>query len=247
MTSPGRIRVGIASCVLVLGALTTPLVGTAATADSSQKRVAHSAYGLQLSVPKSWSVAYFQNCPLRNSGTLLIGTPTFLSNCAMIPADANIISMQPQASEATPSGHARHLVVHGVGVLSYSTSQIEWFVPSKHVVLMASGPQSSAILRTLAPASSQAVPAPGILRGSIYLIALSRAPVTGAVSVTRLSTRSSVSTTAVKAFDAQFSDILVPGDYLLTGHDGNAPCPPVRVTVESGQTSDAPEIDCQGE
>ncbi len=83
--------------------------------------MAHSAYGLQLSVPKSWGVAYFQNCPLRKSGTLLIGPPAYESFCAEVPADANIISMQPQEAGATFSGRVRHLVVHGLGVISYST------------------------------------------------------------------------------------------------------------------------------
>jgi hypothetical protein len=242
----------MAGAAVALVALTATLAApTAAVADTSRNRVAHSAYGLQLSIPKSWAVAYFQNCPLRGSGTLLIGTPTFLSNCAMIPANANIISMQPQGSGAAPTDHVRHLLVHGISVTSYSTeeksfSQSEWFIPSKQVILSATGPQSSAILRTLAPATSRAVAAPGMLRGSIYLIALSRAPVTGAVTVTKIGTHGSASTT-VKAYDGAFWDTFGPGVYLLKGHDGDAPCPLITVTVESGQTIEAPEIDCQGE
>lgn len=252
MKSLRRVGTGIAGCALALGALTTPLVTTAgAEAVSPQGWVAHSAFGLQLSVPKFWGVAYFQNCPLRNSGTLLIGTPAYESFCANIPPDANIISMQPQESGAVFSGRVRHLVVHGLGVISYSTgaapsSQTQWVVPSNHVVLTATGAQSSAVLRTLTVATSRALPAPGMLRGSVYLIALIRTPVTGPVSVTRLGPQGSGSTT-VQAYDAQFWDDFRPGNYLLTGHAGDAPCPPVGVTVRSGETTDAREIDCQGE
>ncbi len=247
-----RVGTGIASYALALGALTTALVATAsAEAVSPQGWVAHSAFGLQLSVPKFWGVAYFQNCPLRKSGTLLIGTPTYESFCANIPADANIISMLPEQSGSTLSGRVRHLVVHGLGVISYSTgaaasSQTQWVVPSNHVVLTATGAQSSAVLRTLTVATSRALPAPGMLRGSVYLIALMRTPVTGPVSVTRLGHHGSGSRT-VQAYDAEFWDTFPPGNYLLTGHAGDAPCPPVGVTVRSGETTDAPEIDCQGE
>jgi hypothetical protein len=247
-----RLGTGIAGCALALGVLTTPLAATAgAAAVPPQGWVAHSTYGLQLSVPKSWGVAYFQNCPLRKSGSLLIGTPAYESFCAAIPADANIISMQPQESGAVLSGRVSHLVVHGLGVISYSTgaapfSRTAWVVPSRHVVLTATGAQSSAVLRTMTVATSRALPAPGMLRGSVYLIGLMRTPVTGPVSVTRLGSHGSGSTT-VQAYDAQFWDTFPPGNYLLRGHAGDAPCPPVRVTVRSGETTDAPEIDCQAE
>ncbi len=247
-----RLGTGIAGCALALGALTMPLTATAGSAAvPPQGWVAHSAYGLQLSVPKSWGVAYFQNCPLRKSGSLLIGTPAYESFCAAFPADANIISMQPQESGAVFSGRVSHFIVHGLGVISYSTgvapfSRAAWVVPSRHVVVTATGAQSSAVLRTLTVATSGALPAPGVLRGSVYLIALIRTPVTGPVSVTRLGSHGSGSTT-VQAYDAQFWDTFPPGHYLLTGHAGDAPCQPVRVTVRSGETTDAPEIDCQGE
>jgi hypothetical protein len=249
---PRNHTVRIASYALALVALTTPLIATAgAEAVPPQGWVAHSAFGLQLSVPKLWGVAYFQNCPLRKFGTLLIGTPADQSFCAHIPADANIISMLPQQSGSTLSGRVRHLVVHGLGVISYSTgaapsSQTQWVVPSKQVVLTATGAQSSAVLRTLTIATSRALPAPGMLRGSVHLIGPTRTPVTGPVSVTRLGPHGSGSTT-VEAYNAEFSDTFPPGNYLLTGHAGDAPCPPVVATVRSGETTDAPEIDCQGQ
>ncbi len=69
--------------------------------------VAHSAYGLQLSVPKAWAVAYFRDCPVCDTGTLLIGTPAYSSLCTEIPSDANILTMQPEQSEAVHATHVR--------------------------------------------------------------------------------------------------------------------------------------------
>jgi hypothetical protein len=237
---------------LALAALTTVLTSTlGAAAVTPQRLIPHSAYGLQLSVPKPWGVAYFQNCPTRAVGTLLIGAPAYLSNCAFIPAEANIISMQTRQSGMDFPGRSKRLVVHGIGVISYpaaaaSSGATTWVVPSKHVVLTATGTGSSAVLRTLAVASSRAVPAPGMLRGSVYLIAQIRTPVTGPVSISRLGSHGTGSTT-IQAYDAQFWDTFRPGNYLLTGHAGDAPCPPVSVTIQSGKTTDAPEIECQGE
>lgn len=244
------LKTGYALALAVLTTVLTLCVGAAAV--TPQGSIAHSAYGLQLSVPKPWGVAYFQNCPTRASGTLLIGTPAHLSNCAFIPADANIISMQPRQSGGTVfPGRSTRLVVHGLGVISYpataaSSGITTWVVPSKHVVLTATGPGSSAVLRTLTVATSRAVPAPGVLKGSVYLIALTRTPITGPISISRLSSHGTGSTT-VQAYDAQFWDTLRPGNYLLTGHAGDAPCPPVSVTIQSGKTTAAPEIECQGE
>jgi hypothetical protein len=248
----GRTNLGKSGYALALAVLTAVLTtSVGAAAATPQRSIAHSAYGLQLSIPKPWGVAYFQNCPTRAAGTLLIGTAAYLSNCAFIPADANIISMRPRQSGMAFPGRSKRLVVHGLGVISYATTAASsgattWFVPTKHVVLTASGPGSSAVLRTLTVATSRAVPAPGMLRGSIYLIAQISTPVTGQVSISRLSSRGTASTT-VQAYDAQFWDTFRPGNYLLTGHAGDAPCPPVTVTIQSGKTTHAPEIKCQGE
>jgi hypothetical protein len=208
--------------------------------------VAHSAYGLQLSVPKAWAVTYFRNCPVRDAGTLLIGTPAYSSFCPEISADANIVTMQPEESGAVPASHVRRFVVHGLVVISYSTGGIvNWAVPSENVVLAATGPQSSAVLNTLSVATSRAQAAPGVLKGSEYLVAVMRTPVTGLVSVKRLDAHGPA--LEVHAYDGQFSDTIAPGRYLVTGQDGDAPCPARRVSVRSGLTTTSPEIDCQGE
>ena len=190
---------------------------------------------------------YFRNCPVRDAGSLLIGTPAYYSFCTEIPSDANIVTMQPEKSEALHATHVRRLMVHGLVVISYSTGGIlNWAVPSKSVVLTATGPESSGVLNTLSVATSRAQVAPGFLKGTEYLVAQVRTPVTGLVSLRKLDApRPGLE--AVHAYDGHFSDMLAPGAYLLTGQDGDAACPPVKGSVTSGRTTDVPEIDCQGE
>ena len=268
-----RVRASIrgwGTALLGIGLLvTSPTAAIAAGAAAPNGWAAHSAYGLQLSVPDSWKVAYFRSCPVSHVGTLLIGSSPFLSACPLITEDENIVWMQPEEPEersATSnapgfftgpgngfSGRVENLVVHHIHVTSYiypksgkPVGTIWWIVRSKHVEISASGPTSFAVLRTLAGATPRAQAAPGILSGNEYLVALGKTPVTGPISVTRLRPHRA-SVTGVNALHGGFSRTLPPGDYLLTGHAGDAPCPPVTVTVLSGLTVTAPEIDCQGE
>jgi hypothetical protein len=87
--------------------------------------------------------------------------------------------------------------------------------------------------------------APGILRGNEYLIGDMKSPNNGRVSVTRLGSQCSAAAN-VQAVDAQFWTVVPLGSYELSAHAGDAPCPPVRVTVESGLTVHALEIDWEG-
>jgi hypothetical protein len=209
--------------------------------------VAHSAYGLQISVPRSWATAYFADCPRRGPGTLLIGTPMATDFCAYIPAGTDIVTMQPEKSEAVLGSDEKNLVVHGLLVTSYSVGGVlNWDVRSKDVVLTATGPRALAVLNTLAPATPHARAAPGILEGTEYLEAMEQTPVTGQVSLSFRDAKAQAPST-VHAYDGHFSATLAPGRYRLTGHAGDAPCPPVAATVESGQVRDIPAIDCQGE
>jgi hypothetical protein len=213
---------------------------------SHQNWVAHSAYGLQLSVPKSWAVKYFENCPGQGPGTLLIGTPSVYDNCAEIPSGTNIVTMQPETSDLEQTSQVKNLVVHGLHVTSSLLGDVvNWDIRAKGVVLTATGSQSSAVLHTLSITTPRAQAAPGILKGTEYLEALRQIPVTGLVSVVRLDAHGP-SLPAAQAYDGQFSDSLPPGTYRLAGHDGNAPCPSVTATVPSGRTIDIPPIYCQG-
>ena len=110
-----------AGCVVVVcGPVSlAPAMASQAPVGRGAGWVAYSAYGLQLSVPRSWAVASFQNCPLRDSGTLLIGTPATVSYCVDRPTGADVVWMQPQSALTRFSGHAVHLVIGGLGVMSY--------------------------------------------------------------------------------------------------------------------------------
>jgi len=230
---------------------TTATGATAATATAGPTPrgwVAESAYGVQLSVPPSWRTAYFQNCPFRGAGgTLLIGTPSVLDFCEENAVNANIVTMQPTGFTAIPGVRKHELVVHGLHITSSShDGTTTWVLRDGTVTLTATGPGSLAILRTLSVATARARAAPGILKGSLYLIALNKVPVTSLVSVTRLDTHGPP-LPAIHSYDGQLAATLPPGEYRLNGHDGNAPCPQLVVTVRSGLTATAPSINCQGE
>jgi hypothetical protein len=249
---PARLRIwsAIASALLCLAAMSsaTPVGATIAKASTTPHGwVAVSAYGLQLSVPKSWTVLYFKSCPGGDPGTLMIGTPTLFDVCGFDASDANVVTMQPGNSGAVRDAHEKQLVVHGLSVTSYSIrSSVTWEIGSKGVVITATGPRVSAVLHTLTLSTLRAQAAPGVLMGTEYLVALMRTPVTGPVSVARLDTHGP-GLPAAQAFDGQFSDTLPPGRYRLTGHAGNAPCPSITASVQSGRTTNLPAIDCQGE
>jgi hypothetical protein len=229
-------------------AATGATAATATAGPTPRGWVAESAYGVQVSVPPSWRTAYFENCPYRGAGgTLLIGTPSAIDFCAQYPESTNIVTMQPTGLTAIRGARKHELVIHGLRVTSSSKDGATiWAVRSGAVVLTATGPRSLDINGTLSVATSRARAAPGILKGSLYLIALSKVPVTSLVSVTRLDTHGPP-IPAIHSYDGQFSATLPPGKYLLNGHDGNAPCPQLVVTVRSGLTATAPSINCQGE
>jgi hypothetical protein len=219
----------------------------ATTAKVNPPGRAYSAYGLQLSIPKSWTPEYFENCPHHGVGTLIIGTPLAIGDCALYSQSTDIVTMQPEKSGAVEGTQEKNFVVHGLHVTSYLVGgTLNWDVRSEDVVISATGPGSMRVLRTLTTASSRAHAAPGILEGSEYLEALERVSVTGLVSVLRLDAHGPT-LPAVHVYDGQFSATLSPGRYRLTGHDGNAPCPRVTATVQSGQASSIPSIECQGD
>jgi hypothetical protein len=218
----------------------------AATMASTESWVAHSAYGLQISVPKSWKVGYFQNCPESAPGTLLIGTPLILMNCAnYLLNKITVVYMDPERSEGLSNlkGDNR-FVFHGLRIESLSGGRLSWYVPSVNVVVTASGPQAQAVLKTLTRATSMAQPAPGMIKGTENVQGPTTAPVTGLVSAIELDAHGPEM--QIHAYDGEYSDLLPPGKYKLTGYDGDAPCAIVAVTVQSGRTTDTPPIVCQG-
>lgn len=207
---------------------------------------AHSAFGLQLSVPKSWSVQVFGECPDgQKPGTLFIGTPQFAANCPEFGSNSSQVRIF--TSDATPANlpaDQRNIRVHGLSVLSSkSEAGVLWIIPSRKVTVMGSGPKALAVMQSLSPATRRATAATGKVSGTEYLEALTQVPVSGSVTVTM---PASGKTFKVAAIAGQFWFFGAPGKYLLAGQDGNVVCPPVAITLVSGESVNAPPILCQG-
>jgi hypothetical protein len=181
-------------------------------------------------------------------GTLFIGTPPVPSLCVLIPSSANLVYLTPgtvQHSPVSSSPLPSRIRVHGVTAAVLAPWRI-WSIPSSGAVISAFGPAAASVLRTLAPATPEARPAPGLLDGTETLVALTSAPVTGHVTVTPPGPRSG-ETTWVMAWDGRFTAELAPGKYRLTGHAGGAPCTPVSAAVVSGRVRRAPPLRCLGQ
>jgi hypothetical protein len=207
----------------------------------------YSAYGVQISVPRSWSVQYFGQCPDgQKPGTLFIGTSQFIDQCQYVSAKTGRVALSVSSDMGTGATNPAPIaIVNGLTVIEVGApSQRTWVVASHNATVTGSGPSSLAVLKTLAPATREATPAEGIASGTVQLIALGTTPVTGRVEVTDLHTGKR---RTVLAIDGAFSFEAAPGPYRLTINDGSAPCGPVTVTVQAGQRVTAPPIDCQGE
>jgi hypothetical protein len=98
-------------------------------------------------------------------------------------------------------------------------------------------------METLTSTKPGAVVVPGHVRGYQYLETLQQLPVSGPVTVTDVRTGTS---STIYAIGGEYTFSGGPGGYAVQGHDGNAPCPPVTVTVVSGENVTAPPIMCQG-
>jgi hypothetical protein len=216
---------------------------------------AYSAYGVQLSVPKSWSVRYFPGCP--NTGPqpeLSIGQSAVAYNCPTYRS-ARAVGVSLVQGNQLPRDRfgkvqsSRTIRVHGLHVeVATSTglqspTPIAWYVPSKDVSVTGAGTGALQVMETLASARPGAVVTPGDVKGYQYLETLQQLPVSGPVTVT--DARSGTSST-IYAIEGEYTFSGRPGGYIVQGHDGNAPCPPVTVEVVSGEHVTAPPIRCQG-
>ena len=221
----------------------------AATPSVPSGWVAHSAYGLQLAAPRTWSVQVFGQCPDGSRpGTLFIGTPPYAVFCPEYGSTTTQVTMYRSEDRPPPTGRlqgsAHILRVHGLSVTSSRTDAgLLWTIPSMHVTITGSGPNALPIMQSLAPATRRASPAIGKVTGSEYLEALVRHRSPGPVRVRP----PSGTPFEVEAVDGQFSFTGPPGTYVLTGHDGNVSCPPVSVTVHSGESATALPIQCNGD
>lgn len=204
--------------------------------------VAHSAYGIQLSIPKSWKVTYFSPCP--RTGTLNVGAAGYTLNCpndgggSWVEIDATLPGpSSPTGNDVFRVNRLRVATQPGLGVRA-------WFVLSKGVHVSGSGPKALAVMGTLAVASRHATPAPSFVTGREYPEALTQVPVSGPVTLT---TPKSHKTRTLYAVDGTWWATLSRGHYAATGHDGDTVCPPVKFTVPSGLRVAGPTIRCQGE
>jgi hypothetical protein len=216
---------------------------------------AYSAYGVQLSVPKSWSVRYFPVCP--NTGpqpVLSIGQSEVASFCPTYRSAraVGVSLVQGNQLPRDSSGkvqRSRTIRVHGLRVevatstSSQSPTPIAWYVPSKNVSITGAGTGALQVMETLSSAKPAAVVTPGDVKGYQYLETLQQLPVSGPVTVTDV--RTGMSST-IYAIGGEYTFSGRPGGYVVQGHDGNAACPPVTVKVVSGEHVTAPPIMCQG-
>jgi len=234
--------------VLVTGTpLRTKLHGTEPDRHARSGVASYSAYGLQVSIPRTWTVRAFPPCPVAASpGALDIGQTDLSYFCPRSLGPGSIVELYaltvPLAWTGKPPTRSS---VNGIPVLRLASNDSTlWYVPSAHAELVGQGAGSKGVLGTLRRATEGATPAPGVGNGSEYLVALGRVPVSGAVKVESLT---SGTTSVVQVVKGQFSFSGAPGQYRVTGSDGTAPCSPVRVTLISGRYSTVPPILCQGE
>ena len=223
------------------------MASAAATSGGPSGWIAHSSYGVQLSAPANWSVQVFGQCPDgRHPGTLFIGTTRFVDDCPEIGSATTQVDLY--RSGGTPPVHGvprRHAGVHGLTVLESPTGpSFIWTVPSRGVTITGSGPEALRILKTLAPAGRHAVAASGVVDGTEYARGVGRVPVSGPISVTRSTTGT---VRSIDVVESRFWFPAAPGRYVLVGHGGDGTCEPVAVVAVSGETVDAPPVQCQGD
>jgi len=259
--SRSRLRVGfkapiaLAAAVLLVVILftATPLVHKVHPSTSGshnhivKSAKTYAAYGLQLTVPGSWSVSFFPGCPTETEpGVLEIGESDIIYNCPIYQGRGTRVTLYSgSAPKAWTDGLPKSISVNGIHVLNDTSGGISlWYVPSAHAYVYARGPGSKSVLATLHRSTSRAVPAPGIGKGSAYLVALARVPKSGPVQIRSVATGK---TTPVQAVNGQFSFQGLPGRYVVTTDAGSAPCAPIHVSLTSGTYSTWPPLVCQGE
>jgi hypothetical protein len=207
-----------------------------------------SAYGIQLSVPRSWAVSYFPACPVSASGPGLL---TIAPSHAGYGCPAPLHHPVAEVTLDTQNGHlgdiAQHaLTINGIRVIAVALgdrTSTQWVIPSAGATVLGTGRGARSVLNTLNRATAHAVVVPGMGIGTETLSALTSVPVVGPVRVESLRTGK---TTIVKALNGQLHFTGPPGRYTLTGSAGDAACAPVSVSLTSGKYSTVPPIICQG-
>jgi hypothetical protein len=256
-----RLRIGVkapvavAAVVLLVVVLftATPLrhrgESTSKLSSSHPGWAAHSAYGIQISVPESWKVSYFPVCPNgAGLGQLSIGASETPGACAAEGQNSIVVIKVPAGSPALSRSSLRdfkRITVNGLNVLASSSDfTTQWYVDSERISIYANGPDTARMLATLSRSTLKAIPAPGIGNGSAHLVALSQIPISGPVQVRSVATGKRVT---VRSNTGNFTFEGAPGRYVVTTSDGNAPCAPINVSLISGTYSTWPPLVCRGE
>jgi hypothetical protein len=206
--------------------------------------LAHSAYGLQISVPTSWRVSYFPGCSYaERPGVLAIGLSDLAYSCPEFEGHGALVSLyEGSAGVSNPTPKA--MSVNGIRLWSTTyDGTISWYIPSAHVYVSGRGPGSATVLHTLSRATSHASKAPGVGRGSAYLETVTQVPISGTATVRNLE---SGRATIVQFANGQFTFEGAPGSYRVTVSSGSAPCAPISASIASGTYTTWPPIRCQG-
>ena len=207
--------------------------------------VAYSAYGLQLSVPISWTVASFQSSPLRDFGN---PAHRHTRHCELLRRFARPVQTSCGMSHRVARPVSRvtpyTLVIGGLGGRPTAgcagdfaaTALGDSFPPllSSSATVPRTRPCSHVDCRHLDGASRSRM-----LRGSEYLVALATAHGHGDDHGDQV--RFGKSSEGVPRLRRGVLGDASSRDVRVVGHAGDAPCPPVTVTVRSGETTEAPE------
>jgi hypothetical protein len=113
-------------------------------------------YGkMAIAVPSNWAVKHGTNCPNAAApGTLLLGLPAVLTQCAAFQYPTSVVTVSQLSSETSttsvPTGQ-KPVTINGIPVyLGFgSLTMVQWTVPSLGVQITGTGPNSSRVMHTL--------------------------------------------------------------------------------------------------
>jgi hypothetical protein len=152
-------RIGLLSCcALVFVSLAVFLIGQpvapVGASTPSTTWVAHSAYGIQVSIPKAWKVTYFAPCP--RTETLNIGAADRRAIVQCPNSEGPWVDVFIQRLGAPPSGNP--LTVHGLHLYRFGASgsgyaNVTWLIPAKNITLIGYGRKALRVMRTLSYAT----------------------------------------------------------------------------------------------
>jgi len=210
--------------------------------------VTYSAYGIQLSVPKSWAVSFFPGCPVSATepGLLTIAPSHAGIGCPAAPEHRPVAKVTLDTYSGTVGDVQQEpRTVNGVPVIAVALgdrTSTQWFIPSAHASIIGTGRGARNVLNTLTRATRNAVEVPGMALGSASS-GLASVPLTGTLGVKNLNTGK---VSAVRVLNGQYRFTGSPGRYTVTGSVDHAQCTSGSVSLISGRYSTVQPIFCGG-